>query len=246
MEKRLDALLSSSPPLCSASRASCCFGGGGGGCGNVCAVACGGGCGLLVGIVSSSGYGAITGIDCAALLDMEESEDMSVLWLSNLGGAGPGPRLGDSLVSFLLVVLGGRSGPTTSLLPDLCRLALISWLIFRSGKADVWLSIESCRDVAPARSPSRAALARSFACFFLRPWSRLIIMSRIRGRYLSKLACDASCDSVSSNIDRSKSGTGPRSVVSTPIELKLRHAALNQFMYSSCTTRHCTDVELIS
>lgn len=177
----------------------------------------------MVDIVSSSGYGAMIGMFWAALLDNDESDDMSVLLLSKRSG----PRFGDSLLSFLEDVRGGSSGPVMSLLPCRCMLDLMSVLPFLSGSPEVVLSIESCRELAPALSPSRAALARSFACFFFKPCNRLMMMSRMRGRYLSKLACDASCDSVSSKIDRSKSGTGPRSLVSTPIELKLRHAALD-------------------
>jgi len=43
------------------------------------------------------------------------------------------------------------------------------------------------------------------------------MISRIRGRNLSRLAELASWLRVSSNIARRSSGTGPRSVVSTPI-----------------------------
>jgi hypothetical protein len=188
---------------------------------------------LFVGMVSSSGYGAMIGICCAALLDIDESVDMRVLRLSYLSG----PRFGDSLLSFLDDVRGGKSGPLISLLPCLCilcMLALPSTLPFLSGRPILTpvLSIESCREVAPVLSTSFAALARSLACFFFRPCSKLMMMSRIRGRYLSKLACDASCDSVSSSILLSRSGTGPRSFVSTPIELKLRHAIPCQRYYT--------------
>ena len=162
----------------------------------------------------------MTGIDWPALLESDDSEDIIVLLLSKRSG----PLLGDSRLSFLDDVRGGRSGPVISLLPDRCMLARISVLPFLSTSVAAVLSIESCLELAPARSPSRAALARSFACFFFNPCSRFMMMSRIRGRYLSKLACDASCDKVSSKIARNKSGTGPRSLVSTPIELKLRHA----------------------
>lgn len=166
---------------------------------------------------------------CAALLDNEESEDMSVLLLSKRSS--PPPRLIDSRLSFRDDVRGGRSGPPISLLPDRCKLSLASVLPFLSGssRAVFVLSIESCLEPAPVRSPSRAALARSFACFFFKPCSKLMMMSRIRGRYLSRLCCEASCDRVSSNICLSKSGTGPRSFVSTPIELKLRHAGKCQY-----------------
>ena len=136
-------------------------------------------------MVSSSGYGAMTGICWAALLDMDESEDKSVLRLSNRSAG----RFGDSLPSFLDDVRGGSSGPVISLLPCLCKLARTSVLPFLSINADAVLSIESCRELAPTGlSPSRAALARNLACFFFRPCSRLMMMSRIRGRYLSKLA----------------------------------------------------------
>lgn len=52
-------------------------------------------------------------------------------------------------------------------------------------------------------------------------------MSRIRGRYVSKLWGDAGWLRVSSRMDRSRSGTGPKSEVSTPIELNARQARLN-------------------
>ena len=53
------------------------------------------------------------------------------------------------------------------------------------------------------------------------------MMSLILGKNLSKLAGLASWLSVSSSTFRSSSGTGPRSVVSTPIPLNARHAMLN-------------------
>lgn len=63
---------------------------------------------LMVGIVSSSGYGGLmTGICCAVVLDIVESFDCKVLLLSNRIG----PRLGESLLSFLDDVLGGSIGP---------------------------------------------------------------------------------------------------------------------------------------
>ena len=75
--------------------------------------------------------------------------------------------------------------------------------------------------------PSLFDLLRSLLCFRFRPCNRLMIMSRIRGRYASKLCGDAGWLRVSSRMDRSKSGTGPRSAVSTPIELNARQARLN-------------------
>lgn len=53
------------------------------------------------------------------------------------------------------------------------------------------------------------------------------MMSRMRGRKLSRLACEASWLSVSSKMPRSSSGTFPRSWVSTPMALKAREAMLN-------------------
>jgi hypothetical protein len=57
----------------------------------------------------------------------------------------------------------------------------------------------------------------SLCCFLFRPCRRVMMISRIRGRNLSRLAELASWLRVSSNIARRSSGTGPRSVVSTPI-----------------------------
>lgn len=54
-----------------------------------------------------------------------------------------------------------------------------------------------------------------------------MMMSRILGKNLSRLAEQASWLRVSSNIARNSSGTGPRSDVSTPMLVKALHAMLN-------------------
>lgn len=54
-------------------------------------------------------------------------------------------------------------------------------------------------------------------------------MSLIRGRYFSRLSTLASWLSVDSRIWRRSSGTFPRSVVSTLIAVKARHAMLNSY-----------------
>jgi hypothetical protein len=75
--------------------------------------------------------------------------------------------------------------------------------------------------------PSLLGRFRSLLCFRFRPCRRLMIMSRIFGRYASKLCGDAGWLRVSSSMVRSRSGTGPKSDVSTPIELNARQARLN-------------------
>lgn len=76
---------------------------------------------------------------------------------------------------------------------------------------------------------SRPDLWRSRCCFFFRPWSKLIMMSRIRGRKRSRLDCEASWLRVSSKMERRSSGTLPRSLVSTPMALKALVAILNSY-----------------
>lgn len=100
--------------------------------------------------------------------------------------------------------------------------------------------------------PSFACRDRSFACFLLRPWRRLMMISRILGRYRSRLWGEASWLSVSSRMVRSRSGTGPRSAVSIPMALKARQARLNSYpsrTYTSetsvslaCLRDHCVNI----
>lgn len=78
------------------------------------------------------------------------------------------------------------------------------------------------------------------------------MISRIRGRNLSKLAGLASWLKVSSSIALKSSGTGPRSAVSTPITVKALQAMLNSYprrTYTSDTSPsvavcldHCVSV----
>ena len=108
--------------------------------------------------------------------------------------------------------------------------------LFDVVSSNIWVSpvlrlLELVEDVKPLLlgALSLACFARSLDCFLLRPCNRLMMISRIRGRNLSKLAELASWLSVSSRIARSSSGTGPRSEVSTPIPLKARQAMLNSY-----------------
>lgn len=86
-------------------------------------------------------------------------------------------------------------------------------------------------DIRPAEgspfSLSRVCFCLNFCCFRFNPWSKLMMMSLILGRYFSKLSTLASWLSVASRMCLSSSGTLPRSEVSTLMAVKARHAMLN-------------------
>lgn len=135
----------------------------------------------------------------------------------------PGPATDDER--------GGRSGPfaPNSVLSPLDGSLVLAERDCFSSSGSPMLPMLPCLGLLPFRLPSRPFRWRKRCCFFFSPWSRLMIMSRILGRKLSRLACDASWLNVSSNIPRSSSGTLPRSVVSTPIALNAREAMLNSY-----------------
>jgi len=66
-------------------------------------------------------------------------------------------------------------------------------------------------------------------CLRLNPCSRLRIICRISGRYRSRVAWQASCDSVLSRIVLSSPGTLPRSCTLILMWLNARHAMLSSF-----------------
>jgi hypothetical protein len=224
-ENRREALLSNSPPRCSAASASCCCGGGGGGgklAGQSCCCRDSGD----FGIGSSEGYGAMTGSCCAVVLDREESVDS---WLAlverfALGFAGRASYLLGEALPGTEDDRGGRSGPSA--------IKSLSWRGSRvlAARACWGSSTSPTLPTLPCLGlPPFAALfrCRRRCCFFFKPCSRLIMISRMRGRKLSRLAWEASWLSVSSKIPRSSSGTFPRSCVSTPMALNARDAMLN-------------------
>lgn len=108
---------------------------------------------------------------------------------------------------------------------------------------DRWLSISSSILVRPLPLPtvltlvvlsgtaepslSRPCFWRNLCCFRFKPWSRLMMISRILGRYFSKLSALASWLRQASRMLRSRSGTLPRSEVSTLMAVKARQAMLN-------------------
>lgn len=175
----------------------------------------------------------MTGMFCMVLLDIEESVEATVSLL------GVPFRLGRGVagrVSYLLgdarpgteEVRGGRSGVSISLLGWRCILGRS--LCVRCGTSSP--GCPSALPVLPALLPfvpvpSLPALCLNLACFLFKPWSRLMMMSLIRGRKLSRLDCEASWLSVSSSIALNSSGTFPRSDVSTPMALNARQAMLN-------------------
>lgn len=98
------------------------------------------------------------------------------------------------------------------LVRPLLPLAIVLTLVVLSGTED---------------SLSRPCFWRSLCCFRFSPWRRLMMISRILGRYFSKLSALASWLKQASRMLRSKSGTLPRSDVSTLMAVKARQAMLN-------------------
>lgn len=172
----------------------------------------------------------MTGICCAVVLDMEESEDSWLAVVDRLAFGFEGNEsylLGDARPVTTEEDRGGRLGPfsPSSVSPRVGSLVLCERCCCASSTSPL-LPMLPCR-VLPLSVPSRPVRCRNRCCFFFKPCRRLIMMSRMRGRKLSRLACDASWESVSSRMPRSSSGTLPRSPVSTPMALKARDAMLN-------------------
>ena len=164
---------------------------------------------------------------------MDESVDSWLAAVERLGLVFEGSGsylLGDARPPATEDDRGGRSGPPND---GLSPRDGNRWLAERAccpSSSSPVLPTLLCRGLPlPPLSPSRPVRCRNRCCFFLSPWSRFIMMSRIRGRKLSRLDCEASWLSVSSSIPRSNSGTFPRSFVSTPIALKARDAMLNSY-----------------
>lgn len=180
---------------------------------------------------SSAGYGAMTGICCAVVLEIDESEDSWLAVVDRLAFGFDGSEsylLGDARPVTTEEDRGGRLGPfspSSVLSPRAGSLVLCERCCCASSMSPL-LPMLPCR-VPPLRVPSRPVLCRNRCCFFFRPCRRLMMMSRMRGRKLSRLACEASWLSVSSSMPRSSSGTFPRSPVSTPMALNARDAMLN-------------------
>lgn len=174
----------------------------------------------------------MTGACWAELLDMDESVESWLAFVERfdfgfegsesylLGDARPPPATEDER--------GGRPGPPKD---GLSPLEGSLWLAERAccaSSTSLELPTLACRGLPPPLSePSLPVRCRNRCCFFFRPWRRLIMMSRMRGRKLSRLAWDASWLRVSSSMPRNSSGTFPRSFVSTPMALKARDAMLN-------------------
>lgn len=174
----------------------------------------------------------MTGMFCIVLLDNEESVEcwLAVFARVTLGFAGKlSYLLGEDLPG-TEDVRGGSSGPsaTKSLLSCLAGGVLVLECFDWPSSISPVLLMLPCLGMIPF-GPSRPLRWRSRCCFFLRPCRRFIMISLILGKKLSKLACEASWLSVSSNIPRKSSGTLPRSWVSTPIALKAREAMLNSY-----------------
>lgn len=178
-------------------------------------------------MASSEGYGATTGICCAVLLDREESVESWLPFVLRLGLGFDGRvscLFGDALPG-TEEDRGGRSGPSEVM--SLSRRGGRRVLDARAcggSSTSPMLPTLPCLGLPPFAAPF---LCLRRCCFFFRPCRRLIMMSRMRGRKLSRLAWEASWLSVSSKIPRSSSGTFPRSCVSTPIALNARDAMLN-------------------
>ena len=130
-------------------------------------------------------------------------------------------RLGEELIFEERESLGRRpscwypfSIPSSSIVvKPLLALVTVLTLVVRSGR--------------PFASRSRPCRWRSRCCFRFRPCNRFIMMSLIRGKYRSRLSALASWLNVASRILRKRSGTLPKSDVSTFIAVKARHAILN-------------------
>lgn len=195
----------------------------------------------------------MTGRFCMVLLEMDESVEFKVSRLDSrarcmLPPAPKPSRRGEILPGCVEVVLGGRSGPSNSPLSDLCiKDRLLGCLVTASSSDCVrvvslllLLATLACLLDPP---PDGALFCRNLDCFFFKPCSRLIMMSLIRGKNRSKLAWDASWLNVSSNIDLKRSGTGPRSLVSTPILLKALHAMLNSYPSRTYTSDTSASVD---
>lgn len=179
---------------------------------------------------------------CIVLLDMEESDDeLTVSWLAVVFRSKLVLRealpylLGEALPPIADDVRGGKSCPSPRTASPLSRLLvdrLLDCLAGTSvGSPPAVLATLPCR-VLPMLLMlpfSLPFLCRNLCCFRFKPWSRFMMISLIRGRNRSRLACEASWLSVSSRIARRSSGTGPRSPVSTPIALKALHAILNSY-----------------
>ena len=157
---------------------------------------------MLVGIVSLSGYGAITGMFCSALLliELPESEVMVSLLVETCTlfcGLRFCVLRGDCLPC-VLVVLGGRSGIATSPLPCLAGYDLLLAAL-AGASSNCCVNCVSALNVLatlPVRGGNPAGAScfpacrafRNRCCFFFNPCSRLIMISLIFGKNLSKLA----------------------------------------------------------
>lgn len=169
----------------------------------------------------------MTGIFCNVLLDIEDVlsvDDLAVSRRDDWRSAGKAAT--DD-------VRGGTVFVLSRLLWRACggRFPL-GWLVGGTSSNIAVRPVSAPDELPPLAAlegalASRPCLIRNFACFFFSPCSRLMMISRIRGRNRSRLWGEASWLSVSSRIERRRSGTGPRSEVSTPIELKARQARLN-------------------
>lgn len=171
------------------------------------------------------------GICCAVPLDSEDSFDRLLPPVERLPRGFVGREsyfVGDALpVPAADEDLGGRLGPSpnSEISPRDGTLVLCDRVDCASSISPL-LPILPCRGL-PFSEPSRPLRDRSRCCFFFSPCNKFMMISRMRGRKLSRLACEASWLRVSSSIPRRSSGTFPRSVVSTPIALNAREAMLN-------------------
>lgn len=187
-------------------------------------------------VCSISEYGGGTGMLCAVLVDDGDPEiDCATVLLMSLRRLW---RLEEAAAPPLDVFRGGTPFPSSRglLLSALLSMCLLAWLCEGTSSSICVSPVSLLPRLAPLAVlvgactllvGSLGVRVRSFACFRLRPWSRLMMMSRIRGKKLSRLCGEAGWLRVSSNIDLNKSGTGPRSEVSTPIELNALQARLN-------------------
>ena len=141
----------------------------------------------------------MTGICWAALLDMDESVEC---WLFAVLRFARGFEGSDSyLVGETRPATDDERGGRSGLAPFSSLRDGRRWLDARvcccGSSGSPVLPVLPCLGLPPFSEPSRPVRWRRRCCFFFRPCSRLMMMSRMRGRKLSRLVCDASWLSVS-------------------------------------------------
>jgi hypothetical protein len=137
----------------------------------------------------------MTGICCMVLLEREESVESWLAFVARFARGFDGNEsnlLGDALPG-TDEERGGRSGPPSMRSEPSCR-AGSRVLAARAccGSSNSILPMLPCRGLPPLTDPGAPPRCRSRCCFFFSPCRRFIIMSRMRGKKLSRLDCEAS------------------------------------------------------